>query len=54
MLAQVTTNRFCAGLVIRDGVVVEAAPILRHTIGWRTYRLLSYYRGLGHRVEMVW
>lgn len=33
MLAQVTAPHLCAGIVLRDDVVVEAAPILRWMVG---------------------
>jgi hypothetical protein len=51
--AQITTDRYCAGVVIINNIVVEAAPILRWTIGWHRYRLLTYFRQQGHKVEAV-
>lgn len=34
---QVTTNVFCAGFIIKDGEVVDCAPILRQRIDyWKT------------------
>jgi len=29
----------CALLIVRDGVVIDAAPIFRKMIGWRVDRL---------------
>jgi hypothetical protein len=54
VLAQVTTDHYCAGLVIEDDHVIEAAPIIKWTIGWHRYRLLKYFRERGDKVEAVW
>lgn len=33
-LYQVTTPRFCAGFVVRDGRVISCAPILRRRLNY--------------------
>ena len=40
ILIRVTSPYFCAGLVVRDGRIVEAAPILRKLLGMdgRTFK----------------
>jgi hypothetical protein len=53
VLAQITTNRYCAGVVLENDRVIEAAPILRWLIGWHRYRLLKYFRERGDKVEAV-
>ena len=41
-LLQVKNNYLCAGLVIENEVVVEAAPILKYMIGWTCSRVMGY------------
>jgi hypothetical protein len=53
VLVQITTDRYCAGVVIDNDHVVEAAPIVNWTIGWHRYRLLKYFRQRGHKIEAV-
>jgi hypothetical protein len=54
VLAQITTDRYCAGVVIENDTVIEAAPIIKWTIGWHRYQLLKYFRERGHKIEAVW
>lgn len=53
MLVQVTAKHFCAGLVLEDDVVVEAAPILKYTIGKRRAWLRSYFAEKGWKTKVV-
>jgi hypothetical protein len=39
---RITANHFCAGLVVENGVVVHAPPILRYMHGWATSRVYFY------------
>ena len=39
---QITAPHFCAGLRVDDGVVREAAPIIRWAVG-RTWPQLTHY-----------
>lgn len=42
MLVQVSAPHFVAGIILKDGVVIEAAPILKWTIG-KTQKWLREY-----------
>ena len=53
MLVQVTAPHFCAGIILKDGIVTEAAPILRWAIGWRRARLSEYFREKGWKAIVV-
>lgn len=45
LLVRVTTTYFCAGLVTNDqGIVIEAAPIMKWAKGQHYTRVLEYYR----------
>lgn len=52
-LIQVTAPHFCAGIVIKDGRCVDAAPILKWAIGKDWGYLTSYFRRKGWRFERV-
>jgi hypothetical protein len=53
MLVQVTAPHFCAGLVLVDGVVTEAAPILKWAIGKRREWLSDYFRQKGWKAVVI-
>jgi hypothetical protein len=53
MLVQVTARHFCAGLVLENDVVVEAAPILKKCLGKRRPWLRSYFAEQGWKTEVV-
>jgi hypothetical protein len=42
-LWQVTADYFCAGIIMHDGICVDAAPILRWTVGRRRLYLRGYF-----------
>lgn len=42
MLAQITAPHFCAGIILRDDYVVDAAPILRWMVGKSRDYVRSY------------
>lgn len=52
-LWQVTTHVFCAGIVTHDDVVIDAAPILRWSIGKTRDELRAYFSRKGWRVAFV-
>jgi hypothetical protein len=54
MLVQVTCNRFCAGAILKDDHIAEAAPVLSFTIGWHRTRFVTYFRRRYCKVEPVW
>lgn len=43
MLIQITMPHFCAGLIVKDGRIINAAPILKWTIGKTVTRVKLYY-----------
>ncbi len=47
MLIQVTAPHFVAGITLRDGFVVEAAPILKWAIGRNRAYLSAYFKRKG-------
>lgn len=48
---RITSPYFCAGLVLENGIVKRAAPILKYMIGWTRERVLSYAYGKGWKVD---
>ena len=52
-LVQITAPHLCAGIVVRDDVVAEAAPILAWTIGKRRDWLRGYFRDKGWTAVVV-
>lgn len=42
MLAQITAPHFVAGIAIDDGVVTEAAPIVKYMRGWSRDKVRDY------------
>ncbi len=52
-LVQVTALHFCAALVIREGVCVRAAPILKWAIGWKEPELRIYFKRKGWKAIRV-
>ena len=52
-LVRVVAPHFVAGLVAVDGVVTEAAPILRWTIGKRSAWLAAYFKRKSWKWEII-
>ena len=52
-LWQVTSPDFCAGIITQGAEVIEAAPILRWTVGKDTAYLRSYFDKKGWTVAHV-
>jgi hypothetical protein len=52
-LVVIDAPNFCAGLVARDGRVIEAAPILRYMKGWTGRRVADYCMAKGWRWKTV-
>ncbi|WP_156438754.1 hypothetical protein [Bradyrhizobium valentinum] len=50
-LLSIDAPHFNAGVVIRNGIVVRSAPIIRRMVGWHKARVLSYCQRMGWRVE---
>lgn len=53
MLVAVNAPHFYAGIVLTDGIVTEAAPILRWTIGKRREWLSDYFRLKGWKTTIA-
>jgi hypothetical protein len=53
MLAQITAPHLCAGIILRNDVVVDAAPILRWMIGKSRDFVRSYCARKGWSVVVV-
>lgn len=53
ILAQIRNKRFVAGLVLRDDVVVETAPILRFMKRWSRERVRDYCKRWGWEIVVV-
>lgn len=55
MLIQITAPHFCAGAVLIDDIVTEAAPILKSYgfIGWDRNKVRSYCRRHNWQIKIV-
>ena len=55
ILAQIRADHFTAGLVLRDDVVVEAAPIIRYMVRGRWTRTVvrDYCDQKGWQIKVV-
>jgi hypothetical protein len=53
VLARITAPHFTAGIIIRDGAVTDAPPILRYMLGWPPQRVLAYCERKGWTVRRV-
>jgi len=42
ILITVTSPRFCAGLVLQNGIIVDAAPIIEYLIGMKGIEAARY------------
>lgn len=50
---QIRAPHFCAAVSIRDGKVLEAAPILAYMRGWSEERVMDYARQKGWQWRWV-
>ena len=53
ILVQVTAPHFCAAFVLEDETVIDAAPILKWSIGKRREWLRDYFRQKGWKAVVV-
>jgi hypothetical protein len=53
MLVAVDAPHFYAGIVLQDGVVVEAVPILKWTVGKQRKWLSNYFQSKGWKAIVV-
>lgn len=52
-LWQITAPHFCAGVIERGGMIVEAAPILRWAVGQPYLKLGVYCKRKGWKMVIV-
>lgn len=52
-LYRITAPHFCAGLVVIDGRIVRAAPILRWTLGKTPRQVWPYFRRKRWQIEVA-
>ena len=52
-IAMVTAPFYCSAVIIRDGVVVEAAPILRWAVGKPWPEVESYCQRKKYQIEIL-
>jgi hypothetical protein len=48
---RITTKGYCAALVVRDGVVVQGAPILRAFVGMYWTKVRYELRRRNHQID---
>jgi hypothetical protein len=53
MLIAVNAPHFYAGVIVEDGVVVRAAPILKWCVGWQRDRLALYFKRKGWKAIII-
>jgi hypothetical protein len=55
ILAQITSTKpkFCAGIVLFDDVVVEAAPIVKYMKKWSRDQVREYCKKRGWEISIV-
>lgn len=52
-LIQITSRYFCAGIVLKEGTVKTAAPILKYMRGWNLNKVRNYSTGKGWKITTV-
>lgn len=53
-LAAIDAPHFCAGIVLWDDKVVEAAPIVRYMKKWSRDRVRDYCKGKAWKVSVIY
>jgi len=53
ILAQIKAPHFSAGVVLRDGVVIEAADIIKYMRRWPRARVRDYCAQKGWTISIV-
>ena len=54
ILAAIDAPHFYCGIVLQDGVVVKAAPIVKYMKRWPRTRVRDYCAEKGWAVSVVW
>ena len=52
-LIQITSPYYCAGLVVVEGYITEAAPILHWTVGRQINYVTAYFQKKGFEVNVL-
>jgi hypothetical protein len=50
---RITSSYFCAGIIVKDDIIVQAAPILSWSINKRLSNLKSYFNRKGWKYEEI-
>jgi hypothetical protein len=53
MLAQITAPHFVAGIVLDDGIVATAAPIVKYMVGWNRDRVRDYCHQKAWHIRVI-
>lgn len=53
MLYRIVAPHFVCGVVIENGKITTAAPIVKYMLGWTRQRLQTYAAGKGWTVEYI-
>lgn len=53
-LARIVAPHFCAGIVLWDDKVVEAAPIVKYMRKWSRAKVRDYCADKGWKISVVW
>ena len=53
-IVRILGPNFCVGAILRDHVVVKAAPLIKYMIGWPEARLIAHCEDKGWRYEIDW
>jgi hypothetical protein len=53
MLAQIKAPHFTAGIVLADGKVATAAPIVKYMVGWPRGKVRDYCKQKKWQIEIV-
>jgi len=53
-LGRLTARHLCAGVVVRDGVVIATAPILHYMLRWSKAEVEDYVRQREKHWRLEW
>jgi len=53
ILVRIVAPHFVAGLILRDGKVIRAAPILKWTVGKQQKWLSQYFKSKGWKATII-
>lgn len=50
-LIRVTSSYFCAGVIAKNEIIINAAPILKYMIGWNAITFKNYCIKKGFKID---